>query len=355
MPAEVTPTAPTRRALFVVGSGRSGTSTLARALELMGMHVPQPVVPADHSNPKGFGESQWVVDFHDRLLRRAGVSMGDARPQAWFDTGKLAVNGKLRERTKSWLDSQYSADVHELVLKDPRLSWFLGLWRQAAERNAIEASYVVMLRPPAEVLASKELYYGAQVSETSRAATWLNLMLHTERATRGLPRSFVRYHDLLEDWTRPIHQLGEDLRIDAVLGATARDLRHVHELIDPGLRRVRTDWADLDVPKAVRELLEETWNQLDRMADGEDTAERHQLLDELRDAYTRRYAEAESLTETTAIAARRRGRAESRKAELAKQRAAGADREAEATLPPESPLPARRRWRPARRRIEGEA
>ena len=47
---------PKRRVVFVVGSGRSGTSTMAGALQALGMHVPQPEVRADETNPKGFAE-----------------------------------------------------------------------------------------------------------------------------------------------------------------------------------------------------------------------------------------------------------------------------------------------------------
>lgn len=92
-----TESAAVRKACFIVGSGRSGTSTLACTLQALGVHVPQPEVPADHTNPKGFGESQWVVDLHDRLLRRANVAVADSRPQAWLDTGKFNTNEKTRD------------------------------------------------------------------------------------------------------------------------------------------------------------------------------------------------------------------------------------------------------------------
>ena len=60
-----------RRVVFVVGSGRSGTSTMAGTLRTLGLHVPQPEVVADATNPKGFGEPRWVVDLHPELLRAA--------------------------------------------------------------------------------------------------------------------------------------------------------------------------------------------------------------------------------------------------------------------------------------------
>ena len=76
-----------RSLIFVAGSGRSGTSLFSGMLQRLGYHVPQPEVPADDTNPKGFAESQWVVDFHTKLLRRAKVQVSDARPAAWAETG----------------------------------------------------------------------------------------------------------------------------------------------------------------------------------------------------------------------------------------------------------------------------
>ena len=53
------------RAVLVVGAGRSGTSTIAGVLRRLGLHVPQPEVMSDDTNPKGFGEPQWAVTFHE--------------------------------------------------------------------------------------------------------------------------------------------------------------------------------------------------------------------------------------------------------------------------------------------------
>ena len=71
-----------RRVVYVVGSGRSGTSTMSGTLQTLGLHVPQPEVAADATNPKGFGEPQWVVDLHTELLvaqQRPGLRRPSAR------------------------------------------------------------------------------------------------------------------------------------------------------------------------------------------------------------------------------------------------------------------------------------
>ena len=274
------------------------------------MHVPQPEVQADDTNPKGFGEPQWVVDFHDELLKRCNVQVSDARPSAWFEAGKLGTFEPLRQRLRDWLEPQF-AEGPELVVKDPRLSWFLGLWRSAALRCDASPAYVTMLRPVTEVVGSKQQHYGAKFGEVNRTAAWVNMMLHTERATRGSARAFVRYGDLLKDWTVPLFGIGQQFDLASVQTASANDIRAVHAFVDPNLRRVQLTWDDIEVPPRLREIAEESWQGLDRLADpGGDTPEVHDLLDELRTAYADLYDEAEAIAQSTALAAHRDGLAQ---------------------------------------------
>ena len=269
-----------RRVVFVVGSGRSGTSTMSGALQTLGMHVPQPEVVADETNPKGFGEPQWVVDLHTELLQRCNVAVSDARPAAWFEAGRLANIERLRTRLHTWLEEQFAEAAStegapELVVKDPRLAWFLGLWRSAALRCEAAPAYVTMLRPVTEVVGSKQRYYSTRFGEIDRTAAWVNMMLHTERATRGSQRAFVRYEDLLTDWTIPLFGIGQRFDLFAVKSASANDIRKVHQFIDPDLRRVQLTWDDVDVPARLRDIAEESWQALNKLADdGGDRARR---------------------------------------------------------------------------------
>ena len=329
-PAEPTPSAAEtkRRIVFVVGSGRSGTSTMSGTLQALGMHVPQPEVSADATNPKGFGEPQWIVEFHERLMARSRVQTADARPQAWFEAGQFATRENVRNELFDYLTDQFAeaAPTEELVIKDPRLVWFLGLWRSAAIRTRAKPVYVTMLRPPTEVVGSKQKYYAGKQGEISRTAGWVNVMLGTERATRDAARAFVRYHDMLTDWTVPVFALGESLDLSAVQRASAQDLRKVHSFIDPSLRRVQLTWDDVTVPQRLREIAEETWEALNKQADpGGDTADVHATLDQLREAYDAFYVEAEAVAMSTAVAARAEG--------LAAPRPAPPERDALGRLP----------------------
>jgi hypothetical protein len=292
-----------RKIVFVAGSGRSGTSLMSGILKHMGLHVPEPEVVADKTNPKGFGEPQWVVDFHNRLLERVNVHPGDARPGAWFDAGRAGTREPNRTELTDWLRPEL-AQADALVIKDPRISWFLGLWRVAAVRVGASTSTIIMLRPPAEVVGSKNTYYGGRLDDISRLAGWTNMMLFTERATRGSSRAFVRYHDLLADWTSTVVRIGEELGISDVTDADPGRMQEVHRFVDPELRRIRSTWDDLSVPTALREIAVATWEQLDRLGEpGGDTAEIHARLDGLRREYGILYAEAEALARSSVDAA----------------------------------------------------
>jgi hypothetical protein len=304
-----------RKVLFVAGAGRSGTSTMAGLMQIMGLHVPQPEVVADETNPKGFGEPAWVVENHDRLLKEAGVQVSDSRPDAWFETGRVSTREQERIRAAEWLESHFSEAPGntELVVKDPRLSWFLSLWRVAAVRTGATPVFATMLRPPAEVVGSKQTYYKNRLGSAHLAASWLNMLLHTERATRESVadggRVFVRYADLLDDWTRVVMQLGERLDLQHVMHARSEAIRNGHRFVDPSLRRMTLSLDDLGLPPRLHELTGETWEELNKLAEPEgDTPAAHQALDQLREAYVELYEEAEAISRSSVVAAEQRTR-----------------------------------------------
>src|SRR4051794_18615495 len=173
-----------RKLVLVVGVGRSGTSLLTGILGQVGFHVPQPEVEADDTNPRGFSEPRWVVDFHTRLLTERRVTVNDARPAAWESTATAAGDEAARAELREWLAGQL-AEAPSVVVKDPRPGWFLPLWTAVAAELGVEMPFVTMLRHPAEVLASATKSYGTWQTPGSRAAAWVNVTLETERATRG--------------------------------------------------------------------------------------------------------------------------------------------------------------------------
>ena len=290
-----------RSLVLVAGSGRSGTSLFSGILKRLGYHVPQPEVPADATNPRGFAESQWVVDFHTRLLARARVQVSDARPAAWARTAEVALDDTVRAELQTFLAEQFR-DHPALIVKDPRLSWFLPLWRAGAEETGAAPRFVTMLRHPAAVIDSKQRWYGGWQGEVGRAAGWVNQTLFTERATREAPRAFVRYDDLLADWTVALTRAADSLDLAIVRDAPAAALRDVHGFVDHRLSRSRADWEGIKVPAPLRGQADEVWSLVCEVAQGAPVEAR---LDAARAAYIGLYEEAEAIAQSSVAAARR--------------------------------------------------
>jgi hypothetical protein len=254
-----------------------------------------------------------VVDFHTRLLRAARVQVSDGRPAAWALTADVALDDAVRRELRGWLQLQFREAKH-LIVKDPRLSWFLPLWRSCAQDLGVAPRFVTMLRHPAAVIDSKQRWYGEWQGDVARAAGWVQQTLYTERATRDSPRAFVHYEDLLDDWTRTVARLGDQLELPPVRDAPATALREVHAFVDRKLSRSRPDWGDLKLPAALRAQADEVWELVSRLAgdadaavvDGLDRAAIADGLDVLRGAYAELYAEAEAIAQSSIAAARGR-------------------------------------------------
>jgi hypothetical protein len=280
-----------KQLVLVVGVGRSGTSLLSGILGQLGFHIPQPEVEADDTNPRGFGEPRWVVDFHSRVMADKRVTVNDSRPAAFKQTAAAAE--LLRGELLGWLRGQLD-EADCVVVKDPRTVWFLDLWRACAADLGARTSFVTMLRHPAEIVASARRSYGPGLTEAGRAAAWMNVMLQTERTTRDAPRAFVRYDDLLADWMPEIRRVGARLEIPALASVDREPA--VDAFVDPKLHRNRTTWDDLNVPVRVRDLAEEVWAHVQA---GDQAA-----LDGDRDGYLALYREAEAIAQCSIMAAR---------------------------------------------------
>ncbi|VXB12966.1 sulfotransferase family protein [Nocardioides sp. AX2bis] len=363
---EVGPTTPAPQVVVVAGSGRSGTSSIAGVLKLAGVRVPQPEVPGNRSNPRGFFEPVWVVELQTRLLRQAGAVLTDARPSAFERTHAVAETAEVRATVEDWLQDQLGTEP-ALVVKDPRNSFFLPLWRRAATDVGAEVSFLTMLRHPAEVVGSKDAYYKARGAggtvrhaQTTRAASWLNVVLFSELVTRDARRTFVPYNDLLDDWRAVVARVGTELGLAGLATVTDEAAAEIDEFVDPGLRRIRTGWDEIDCPADIQDMAEEAWDQLCVLAArGGFDADAEARLDAVRARYAAAYDDAEALAQSTAESARREGARQGRRnAEKAHAKTQDRARRAAGTpaapsVPAGAPSPADRARVVARRARSG--
>jgi hypothetical protein len=286
-------------AVLVTGSMRSGTSSLAGSLKILGLHVPQPEVPASPRNPKGHFEPHWVIRFHKRVLREALTRPSDGSPQAQERIAEAVRAGDRELELTAWLRGQ---NEPRIVVKDPHAAWLVDTWAAASRSAGRDLRLLTAIRHPAEVVGSQDLTWGhrrddemRRVKETSNVAAWLNVALVTERSGRDLTRSFLRYGELIEDWRAALGRASAqlDLGLDTDPGRAGHEL---DDWLDPTLRRSQVSWEDIVVPSWLRDLAEEAWGQLNRLVGDPQEDAATSRLDEIRAEYDARYAEGVALT-----------------------------------------------------------
>jgi hypothetical protein len=193
--------------ILVVGAHRSGTSAIARTINLLGAAIPEPLVPPHRSNPSGFWEPQVMVDAHDRLLEACGSRWDDPRrlsPTAFSGPASDACRGALRE-----LMHRGFGESRLLVLKDPRLCRVAPVLLEVLAEAGALPLIVLPHRGPAAVASSLSLRDGFA---TDRAyAIWLGNVLEAERLTRGLRRITLSMEPFAADPIDGARSLARDL------------------------------------------------------------------------------------------------------------------------------------------------
>lgn len=224
-----------KTAIVVLGMHRSGTSSVAGALTLLGAASPRTLMPAAVDNPKGFWESQLLMEFHDRLLEAGGSNWRDWRS---FNLSKL-----LSEHPEILSEAQRSLSIEFgkedlIVLKDPRICRFFALWQTILEADGYEVAVVMPLRSPVEVAASLTARNAMGFEEACRL--WLRHVLDAERSSRGLKRLVLDWSDFLNDWRGAVIRM-EDLFCVSLRSNEPGVGEQVDDFLTTELRRQTSD------------------------------------------------------------------------------------------------------------------
>lgn len=232
-------------ALFVLGVPRSGTSAVTRVLSLCGARLPAGLSGADPRNPRGYWEPRASLHLNNTILRSHGSAVFDSslrlQEEGGFDADQKAACVK---KIGQFLDTLPAAPL--VLIKDLQITLLSSLWFEATRQAGYDIAVVNMVRPPQEVIASGAADF--LTSPELGSALWLKFNLLAERDTREVPRVFVEYANLLEDWRREVKRISLALGIDL----DTRDEGAIEEFLTPDLHRQRhtgpvtetfgTDW-----------------------------------------------------------------------------------------------------------------
>jgi hypothetical protein len=245
-----------RACILVLGMHRSGTSAFARVASLLGAALPRDLNKGTIRDPVDFWEPLPLVECHDRMLWETGGRWNDWRAFAPERPAAGLLDGFKQEI--SGILAQQFGSAPLFVLKDPRISRFVPLYRDVLQEMGVAPRYLLALRNPLAVMMS--LRARDDMTPGFAGLLWLRHMLDAERATRGEPRVIASYEQLMTDW-RPLvagaaFELGLDWPVPPQAAAPALDA-----FLRPAMQHHSCTEADLeDRPEILSWIKEAYWS-----------------------------------------------------------------------------------------------
>ena len=269
-----------RSAVIVLGMHRSGTSALAGVLSLLGCDTPSTLMVPNQNNEKGYFESSKLYRLHTELFASAATRWDDwlPMPAGWFNGPRAA---EFHERAVETMSAEFGQSSLFLI-KDPRICRLVPFWEDVLAEEGVTPRYVLTHRNPLEVAASLRKRDG--LSTGHGLLIWLRHVLDAEHGTRGQPRCFTSFVQLMTNWAGvaeqiqtsiglnlPRFSLGVAPEVDAFLEGS---LRHHHEAPEKVLNNpMLSSWV------------RDTYAILERWVSEGETSEDHAHLDEIRAAF----------------------------------------------------------------------
>ena len=250
--------AATRQALLVLGMHRSGTSATAGLLIRLGAQGPASLMDPTVDNPLGFSESEAVQRFHERLLHAAG-SRWDSWTRFSPSSRDAPIPAELANEFRTLLEQEFGR-APLLVVKDPRMCRLVPFWLRSLESERISAAAIIPVRSPLEVAQSLRARDG--IGQEHALLMWLRHVLDAEFETRTIARTFVRYSDLLENWTAAADKIAHDIGLEWPQRSSSVQLE-IEQFIDQHLRHHAIGIEALDVASPLGDWVRQTCAAVD--------------------------------------------------------------------------------------------
>ena len=270
-----------RVAILVTGMHRSGTSALTRVLSIVGCELPQTLVQPKSGNVLGFWESQVLTNLNEEILACTDSFWEDWRPfdRSWYSS--RSAEG-IRSRGQQLIRDEFG-ESRLFVLKDPRLCRLLEFWFQAFDALGIDVRVVSPIRNPFDVAAS--LHARNHIDPFCGLLIWLRHVLDAEAASRGRPRAYLRYEQLMANARAVVEGIGEDLGLSWPNASDPSAEKEIDTFITPSMHHFHSEEGSRLSDPDVSHWIKDSFQVFDRWSRGEVLRDDTHRLDRIREAF----------------------------------------------------------------------
>ena len=203
----------TKRAIFVLGMHRSGTSAISRGLVALGIDWGDNLMGAQPDNLKGFWEDQTLHNINQQILAHCSSDSEFA-----FSLGGRidfsGLNSRIIEDMKAFLKIR-TLQSSFWGCKDPRCCLTFPVWKTHLIKQEIVPKGVMIFRNPLDVALSLQIRNGLSIDQG--LMLWLGYNYSILQNVSDSIVAIVRYEDLLEQPSVTLEKIAVSLGIDPLL------------------------------------------------------------------------------------------------------------------------------------------
>jgi hypothetical protein len=238
-----------RSAVLVLGMHRSGTSSVAAALPVLGFELGHSLLPPNDENPKGFFENRKIVQLNDDLLRHLNLAW-DSLGFVWRVDFQSNEFEPFVTRAREVLSGEF-AGADRIAIKDPRLCIVVPFWQRVFETmSEWTLRYVVVIRNPMECARSQRRRHLADPDfhviggqEEPVLLLWYTYMRKAITAIGSDSFMILHFEKVISDPRGTLKRLASFLDADANPDAVEN---YAEEFIVRHLKRSHVDSGELE-------------------------------------------------------------------------------------------------------------
>jgi len=256
-----------RRALFIIGAGRSGTSVLTRGIASLGVEFGDRFKHATRKNPTGFFEDAELLALSKRVRRTLGLRADSVRLLADTDWDKPAIDS-LRQQAITIIRQRF-AHAPVWGFKYGRTLRLLPFWEPVLQQLDMDPLFVLALRNPLSVARSRAKLDPRRGMQEHSDLEWLVSIVPYLSRLRGRPLAIVDYDLLMEAPAQQLLRVARDLDLPLSGDTDAAIDTFAGDFLQSGMRHSRFDMQDLDRAPRLNPLCRSAYQLLYRLAGDE--------------------------------------------------------------------------------------
>ena len=216
--------------IVVLGMHRSGTSTITRGLQVLGVKLGDRLIPpVKGDNDKGYWEDIDLTSLNIEMLNVIDSDWQNLAAIEPKDVDTLHKEGFFLRANE--LLQKKVASMSVFGFKDPRTAKLMPFWKGVFDHCQFDVSYVIAIRHPHSVAKSLERRGGMETTQSH--LLWLGHLINSLAGSAGYKRVLVDYDCLMHSPDHELNRMAKhlDLEIDP-----SELQSYMTEFIDPGLR-----------------------------------------------------------------------------------------------------------------------